>query len=121
LAIFNLPELEVISTSSIGLQGVHMLSIAKRFLSVLLFIGMFSPVFVAAKPGEDYVGSKCSCKKCAENGGDVFGDCENVCKGKETTVSTSGSARRECKKSEKRPNPKKSGAMSTPAGGMKTQ
>jgi hypothetical protein len=51
-------------------------------------IGLSAPAAMAGK-GEDFPNTKCECRKCAPNGGDVSGQCDSVCKGK--TVFAKGS------------------------------
>jgi hypothetical protein len=48
-----------------------------------------TPAFAVQATGEDFPGTKCTCKGCGTNKGDVTGQCSVVCKGK--TVYSKGS------------------------------
>jgi hypothetical protein len=47
------------------------------------------PLTSAAGTGQDFPNTTCTCKGCASNGGDLTGQCGNVCKDK--TVYSKGS------------------------------
>ena len=51
-------------------------------------IGLSAPAAMAGT-GKDFPNTKCECKKCADNGQGLIGQCEEVCKG--TTVYAKGS------------------------------
>src|SRR5690348_16697382 len=64
---------------------------ASFFARVALTAGLagFSAPAALAAQGQDFPGTTCTCKGCAGGGGDVTGQCGNVCKNK--TVFSKGS------------------------------
>ena len=51
-------------------------------------IGLSAPAAMAGT-GKDFPNTKCECRKCDPNGGDLIGQCDSVCKDK--TVFAKGS------------------------------
>jgi hypothetical protein len=73
----------------------HLLAAAALTTSI---VG-FSLILAEAGTGQDFPNTKCTCKGCDDNGGDLTGQCDTVCKDK--TVYAKGSEPYDyCKKDE---------------------
>jgi hypothetical protein len=63
--------------------------LASITIAACLMGQLATPVFAVQATGGDFPGTKCTCKGCGTGGGDVTGQCSNVCKDK--TVYSKGS------------------------------
>jgi hypothetical protein len=69
-----------------------MKSVARFFAYIVItasLVGLPAAATAAQAKGQDFPGTKCTCKGCGNGGGDVTGQCASVCKDK--TVYSKGS------------------------------
>jgi hypothetical protein len=75
----------------------------RRFLTYAAIVASLelSSLAALAGQGQDFPNTKCTCKECASNNGDLIGQCNEVCKDK--TVYSKGSESYDyCYKEEKK-------------------